>query len=55
MKYYYFPLATALTLNHGLIINNLNLFKFKFWQQHKGVVSWIYSKHSLKRDNSVGE
>ena len=34
---------------------NLNLFKFNFWQQHKGVTSWIYGKHSLKRDNSVEE
>ena len=39
MKYYYFPLTTALLLSYGEIINNLNLFKFKFWQQHKGVVS----------------
>ena len=39
MKYYYFPLTTALLLSYGEIINNLNLFKFKFWQQHEGVVS----------------
>ena len=38
MKYYYFPLTTALLLSYGEIISNLNLFKFKFWQQHKGVV-----------------
>ena len=42
MKYYYFPLTTALLLSYGEIINNLNLFK-------------IYGKNSLKRDNSVGE
>ena len=38
MKYYYFPLTTALLLSYGEIINNLSPFKFKFWQQHKGVV-----------------
>ena len=39
MKCYYSPLKTALLLNYGQIIKNLNLFKFKFWQQHKGIVS----------------